>query len=91
MTTIEEQVRRIVESNRGNEEALVYTIAHEIHLLRAALPTPTYLESVASQLEDTCVQEMDLPDGATFNGPLFLRQAAQLVRLVISNDMESKE
>jgi hypothetical protein len=88
MTTIEEQVRRIVESNRDNEDALVYRIAHEIHLLRAALPTPAYLESVASQLEDACVLELDLPDGATFNGPVFLRQAAQLVRLIISNDMQ---
>jgi hypothetical protein len=83
MITIEARIQRIVESNRGNEDALVYRIVREIHLLRAALPTPAYLESVASQLEGTCVHEMDLPDGSTFNGPVFLRHTAQLVRLAI--------
>ncbi|MDX6711511.1 MAG: hypothetical protein QOH96_2527 [Blastocatellia bacterium] len=91
MITVEEYVQRIVESNRGNEEALVSIIAHEIHLLRAALPTPAYLESVAAQLEVICVQEMDLPDGETFNGPEFLRHAAQFVRLIINGDMEVQE
>ncbi len=91
MITVEEYVQRIVESNRGNEEALVSIIAHEIHLLRAALPTPAYLESVAAQLEVICVQEMDLPDGETFNGPEFLRHTAQFVRLIINGDMEVKE
>ena len=91
MITVEEYVQRIVESNRGNEEALVSIIAHEIHLLRAALPTPAYLESVAAQLEVICVQKMDLPDGETFNGPEFLRHTAQFVRLIINGDMEVKE
>jgi len=91
MITVEEYFQRIVESNRGNEEALVSIIAHEIHLLRAALPTPAYLESVAAQLEVICVQEMDLPDGETFNGPEFLRHTAQFVRLIINGDMEVKE
>ncbi|HEY0322513.1 MAG TPA: hypothetical protein VGC66_16275 [Pyrinomonadaceae bacterium] len=87
MITIEEHVQRIVASNRDNEEALVYRLAHEIHLLRAALPTPAYLESVASQLEATCVQEMDLPDGSTFNGAVFLRHVAELVRLAINDEI----
>jgi chorismate mutase len=91
MLTVEEYVQRIVESNRGNEEALVSVIAHEIHLLHAALPTPSYLESVAAQLEVICVQEMDLPDGETFNGPEFLRNAAQFVRLIMNGEMELKK
>jgi hypothetical protein len=88
MLTVEEYVQRIVESNRGNEEAMVSMIAHEIHLLHAALPTPAYLESVADQLEVVCVQEMDLPDGETFNGPEFLRHAAQVVRLIMYGEMD---
>lgn len=89
MITIEEHVQRIVESNRGNEGALVYRIVHEIHMLRAALPTPAYLESVAAELDGTCVHEMSLPDGTTFNGPVFLRHTARLVRLAMSDDRES--
>ena len=88
MITIEEHIQKIVESNRSNEQELVCRIVREIHLLRAALPTPAYLESVASQLESACVREMDLPDGSTFNGAVFLRQAAQLVRLAISDERE---
>ena len=89
MITIEELVQRIVESNRGDEQALIYRIAQEMHLLRAALPTPAFLESVASQLEGTCLHEMDLPDGTTFNGPVFLRHAARLVRLVIIDESDN--
>jgi hypothetical protein len=91
MITIEERVQRIVESNRGNEEALVYRIVHEIHLLHAALPTPAYLESVAAQLDGTCVHEMSLPDGTTFNGPVFLRHTAELVRLAMSDEREPND
>jgi hypothetical protein len=91
MITIEEYVQRIVESNRGNEDALVYSIAHVIHMLRAALPTPAYLESVAAQLDGTCVHEMSLPDGTTFNGPVFLRHTAELVRLARSDERESND
>lgn len=89
MITIEERVQRIVESNRGNEAALCYRIVHEIHMLRAALPPPAYLESVAAQLDGTCVHEMSLPDGTTFNGSVFLRHTARLVRLAMSDDRES--
>ncbi|HEY0376931.1 MAG TPA: hypothetical protein VGC87_08245 [Pyrinomonadaceae bacterium] len=86
MITIEEHIQGIVEANWGDKEALIYQIVHEMRLLRAALPTPAYLESVASQLEMTCVQEMDLPDGTSFHGPVFLRHAAQLVRLAMSEE-----
>jgi len=91
MITIEEHVQRIVESNRGNEAALVYRIVHEIHMLHAALPTPAYLESIAAQLDGTCVHEMSLPDGTTFNGPVFLRHTARLVRLAMSVERESND
>jgi hypothetical protein len=91
MITIEEHVQRIVESNRGNEAALVYRIVHEIHMLHAALPTPAYLESIAAQLDGTCVHEMSLPDGTTFNGPVFLRHTAELVRLAMSVERESND
>ena len=91
MITIEERVQRIVESNRGNEAALCYRIVHEIHMLHAALPTPAYLESIAAQLDGTCVHEMSLPDGTTFNGPVFLRHTAELVRLAMSVERESND
>jgi hypothetical protein len=84
MLTIEERVRKLVEANWGDKQATIHGIVREIHLLQAALPAPDYLESVASQLEVTCVQEVDLINGTTFNGPVFLRQAARLVRLAIS-------
>jgi hypothetical protein len=91
MITIEEHVQRIVESNRGDEAALVYRIVHEIHLLRTALPTPAYLESIATQLDGTCVHELSLPDGTTFNGSVFLRHTAELVRLAMSVERESND
>jgi hypothetical protein len=87
MMTIEERVQKIVEASRGDEQALIHRLVHAIHLLHAALPTPAYLESVASQLEVTCVQEMNLPDGTTFDGPVFLRHTARLVRLAIIEEM----
>jgi hypothetical protein len=88
MVTIEEHVRSVVEANRGDEQALVHGIAREMRQLRAALPAHAYLESVAVQLEVACVQELDLPDGTTFDGPTFLRQAALLVRLAIIEEAE---
>jgi hypothetical protein len=91
MSTIEERIQKIVEANWDDKQTLIYLLVHEIHLLRAALPTPAYLESVASQLEVTCVQEMDLTDGTTFNGPVFLRHTARLVRLAISEEMEMED
>ena len=91
MNTIEERIQKIVEANWDDKQALIYRIVHEIHLLRAALPTPAYLESVASQLEVTCVLEMDLMDGTTFNGPVYLRHTARLVRLAINEEMEPSD
>jgi hypothetical protein len=91
MITIEERVQRVVEANWGDKQALISGIVHELRLLRAALPMPAYLESVASQLEVSCAQEMDLPDGTTFDGPVFLRQAAQLVRIAISEEIKTKD
>jgi hypothetical protein len=84
MITIEEHVQRIVAASRGDEQSLIHMIARELQLLHAALPAPAYLESVAVHLEVSCVQDFDLPDGTTFDGPVFLRHAARLVRLAIS-------
>ena len=81
----------MVEENWGDKQALISVIVREIHLLRAALPPPAYLESVASQLEVSCVQETDLPDGASFHAPVFLRQAARLVRLIINEEAASAD
>jgi hypothetical protein len=86
MLTIEERVQTIIEANWGNKQALIDGIAREMHLLRCALPAASYLDSVASHLEDSYALEIDLPDGSTFNGPEFLRQAAQLVRLTINEE-----
>src|SRR3954463_3295466 len=63
MNTIEERVQQIVTAYWGDRPTMIYRLAHELQQLRAALPTPAYLESVATQLEMTCVQEMALPDG----------------------------
>lgn len=84
--TIEQRVQKIIEANWDDRQAMIHQFVHEISLLRAALPSPAHLESVASQLEVTCAQEMDLPDGATFDGPVFLRRVAHLVRLAISEE-----
>jgi hypothetical protein len=80
------RVQRIVEENWGDKQALISVFVREIHLLRAALPIPAYLEVVASQLEVSCVQEMDLPDGTIFHAPVFLRHAARLVRLMMNDE-----
>lgn len=91
MLTAEERVQRMVEENWGDKEALIAVLVREIHLLRAALPTPAYLESVASQLEVSQVQVMDLPDGTSFHAPVFLRRAAQLVRLIVNDETASAD
>lgn len=86
MITIEEHVQRIVAASRGDEQSLIHMIARELQMLHAALPAPAYLESVAAHLEVSCVQDFDLPDGTTFDGPVFLRHAARLVRLAMSEE-----
>jgi hypothetical protein len=91
MKTIEEHVQRIVAASRGDEQSLIHMIVRELQLLHAALPAPAYLESVAGHLEVSCVQGFDLPDGTTFDGPIFLRHAARLVRLTLIDEMEDGE
>ena len=91
MITIEEHIQKIVEAHWDDKQILIHKLAQEMLLLHAALPAPTYLDSVAYQLEMTCVQEMDLPDGTTFNGAAFLRRTAQLVRSVINEEMKMEE
>lgn len=91
MITIEEHIQKIVEAHWDDKQILIHKLAQKMLLLHAALPAPFYLDSVAYQLEMTCVQETDLPDGTTFNGAVFLRRAAQLVRAVINEEMRMEE
>jgi len=88
MITIEEHVQQIVVANRNDEQALVYRIANEIQMLHAALPAPADLDAISYYLEMTGGQDVDLPDGTILDGPMFLRRAAQLVRLAISEQTE---
>jgi hypothetical protein len=90
MVSIEEHVQQIVEANWGDKNALIYRIANEIRLLRTALPAPAYLESVASQMEMASDSGVKLVDGTTFDGPVFLRHAALLVRLAINEQSASE-
>jgi hypothetical protein len=87
MITIEEHIQKVVEAHWNDKQILIHKLAREMLLLHAALPAPSYLDSVAYQLEMTCVQEMDLPDGSTFNEVVFLRRTAQLVRAVINEEL----
>jgi hypothetical protein len=36
------------------------------------------------------VSRMDLPDGSTFDGPIFLRQAARLIHPTINEEMKAE-
>ena len=85
---LEERVRKLVEAHRGDEEALIRALVREMTLLRAALPIPAFLEAVASRLEVAAPQEVDLPDGTTFDAALYLRQAARLARLAIVDEAD---
>jgi hypothetical protein len=88
MITIEERVRQGVERSRGDNEALVEWIVREIGLLRSAIPPPDYLDSIASMLEVSCSGQIDLPDGTSFDAPIFLRHTAFQVRSVIMEEAE---
>lgn len=91
MLTIEEYVQKVVEAYWDDKQIMIHKLAQRMLLLHAALPAPFYLDSVAYQLEMSCVQETDLPDGTTFNGVLFLRRTAQLVRSVIGEETKMEE
>ena len=91
MITIEEHIQKIVEAHWDDKPLLIHRLVQEMLRLHAALPAPSYLDSVAYQLEMTCVQEMNLPDGTTFNGAVFLRRTAQLVRSVINEETKLEE
>ena len=58
-------------------------------MLRSALPIPAQLESVALQLEMNCLRMIDMPDGSMIDGPSTLRNTAYLVRVVLTNELES--
>jgi hypothetical protein len=88
MITIEERVRTGVEANWEDKQALIEWIVRELELLRSVLPTPAYLESIASLLEEASFRDIDVPDGTTFDGPIFLRHAALRVRFVLNDEAE---
>ena len=66
-------------------------MAREMHLLRAALPSAADLDAIAYHLEMSGDQEVDLTDGTVFNASIFLRRAAQLVRLAINQQLETEK
>ena len=88
MITIEERVRLGVARNQGDKEALVEWIVREIELIRSAMPSADYLDSIASMLEVNCSGLIDLPDGTSFDAPNFLRHSALQVRSVIREEAE---
>jgi hypothetical protein len=88
MITIEERVRQGVARNQGDSEALVEWIVREIELIRSAMPSADYLDSIASMLEVSCGGLVDLPDGTSFDASNFLRHTAVQVRLVIREEAE---
>lgn len=88
---LEERLRKIVEANRGDEEALIRSVLREMALPRAGLPIPAYLDAIASRLEVAALREVDLPDGTTFDAADYLRQAARLVRLAVMEEAEPEE
>jgi hypothetical protein len=88
MITIEERVRQGVARSQGDSEALVEWIVREIELIRSAMPSADYLDSIASMLEVNCGGLVDLPDGTSFDASNFLRHTAVQVRLVIKEEAE---
>jgi hypothetical protein len=78
--TIEEHVRRLVAASSGDQETLVHDLVREIESLHAAMPSAADLEAVAYHFETACGQEVESPDGTTFDASVFLRRAARLVR-----------
>lgn len=91
MISIEERVRAIVERNWDDKQSVVHEVAHEFHLLRAALPSAADLESIAYHLENWGGREVTSVDGTFFDASLFLRRAASLVRLALNEEAEDAE
>jgi hypothetical protein len=90
MITIEQRVQRIVETNWGDKQTLIHEFTHEMHLLRAALPSAADLESIAHQLEIGGGREVVLADGTFFDASLLLRRAAELIRLAMNEEAEGE-
>ena len=86
MVTLEQRIRKVVEANWDDKQALIHEIVREIQMLRAALPSPADLEAIAYHFETSCGQEVELPDGTTFDASVFLRRAAERARLVINEE-----
>jgi len=84
MVTLEQRIRNLVEANWDDKQALIHAIVREIQMVRAALPSPADLEAIAYHFETACGQEVELPDGTTFDAAVFLRRAAERARLVIN-------
>ena len=87
--TTEKHIKIIVDANWDDKEMMIHKLAREVSMLRAALPIPAQLEAVASQLEMGCLQMIDMPDGSMIDGPDRLRNTAYLVRVVLTNELES--
>ncbi|HZE68253.1 MAG TPA: hypothetical protein VE135_01855 [Pyrinomonadaceae bacterium] len=87
MITIEERVQTIVEANWGDKYTLIHKFVRELHSLRAALPSPADLESIAYHLEIVGGQDVVLGDGTVFDASLVLRRAAGLIRLALSEEL----
>jgi hypothetical protein len=88
MITIEERVRQGVARSQGDKEALVEWIVREIELVRSAMPSADYLDSIASMVEVNCGGLVDLPDGTSFEASSFLRHTANQVRSIIKEEAE---
>jgi len=86
MVTLEQRVRKLVEANWDDKQALIHALVREIEMLRAALPSPADLEAIAYHFETACGQDVELPDGTTFDASVFLRRAAEQGRLVINEE-----
>ena len=86
MVTLEQRIRKLVEANWDDRQALIHALVREIEVLRTALPSPADLEAIAYHFETACGQDVELPDGTTFDASVFLRRAAERARLVINEE-----
>ena len=91
MIAIEERVQRIVEANQGDKEALIHAFVRELEMLHAALPSAADLEAIAYHFETACGQEVELPDGTTFDASVLLRRTARLIRETINEELAADD
>jgi hypothetical protein len=87
MVLIEQRIRKIVEATGEDKQGLIRAFVREVEILHAALPSPADLEAIAYQLETGCRQEVELPDGTTFDASMLLRRSAELIRLALNEKL----